>query len=372
MSEAGETGQRHSGPSFENALRSSLICGSLVADGQSGQATLSHEVMQILGIEAIQEHEVPVASLPEVLAAFVREVLASGKPASLRTIPLPPRVGSRFAHVTALPLNSAPGRSSVVVTIFALDPVGEFLRQIRQLDRLANTGTLAAGMAHEIKNALVAGRTFLDLLLEKNTDAELVQIVRREQGRIDALVGRMLRFAASSTTSVKALRLHEVLDHALRLVEPQAETRTIALERAFRASPDTARGDEYELQQAFVNLLLNALEAMSDRGKLTLSTESSTASDGSRVLRVIVSDTGAGILPEHMSRLFEPFFTTKDTGTGLGLSITRRIIEEHGGSIAATSRVGQGTSFTVLLPLQVETGGMQLGGFATGMLGKKI
>src|SRR5262249_52555647 len=135
------------------------------------------------------------------------------------------------------------------------------------------------------------------------------------------------------------------------LVQPQLSSKSIVLERPFQASTDAIRGDEYELQQAFVNLLLNSLEAMSENAKLRISTE--TMKPGSNelaYLRVEVQDTGTGILPEHMERLFEPFFTTKDSGTGLGLAITRRIIEEHGGKISAASTPGQGTTFTVLLP----------------------
>jgi signal transduction histidine kinase len=227
-------------------------------------------------------------------------------------------------------------------------------------------------MAHEIKNALVAGRTFLDLLLEKNNDSDLVQVVRRETARIDAIVSRMLRFSGTTGTSLRPLHLHEVLGHALRLVQPQLSNKSISLEQSFRAETDVTRGDEYELQQAFVNLFLNALEAMSTNGRLTVATETlAEGSGGARRLRVLVRDTGTGILPEHMNHLFEPFFTTKDSGTGLGLATTRRIIQEHEGSISVESRPGQGTTFAILLPVVTETGGKQLGGFATAMLGRK-
>jgi signal transduction histidine kinase len=352
MNESGETGQKHSGPAFESALRTCLLSGVLLFNGDTGVATLNQEARQILGLAPDQGPEVLIGSLPAAIANLAREVLASGKPASARQITIPTKHGSSVVHVSALPLKAV-SNSTAVLTLHSLSSSCQFLQQIRQLDRLANTGTLAAGMAHEIKNALVAGRTFLDLLLEKNTDAELVQIVRRETGRIDAIVSRMLRFASTTTASLKALHLHEVLDHALRLVQPQVTSKSIVLERAFRASPDATKGDEYELQQAFVNLLLNALEAMSEKAKLTIGTETTASrTDGAQSLRVVVQDTGAGILPEHMEHLFEPFFTTKESGTGLGLAITRRIIEEHGGSISAASTPGQGTTFTVLLPLR--------------------
>jgi nitrogen-specific signal transduction histidine kinase len=372
MNEPGETGQRQSGPGFANALQACLVAGVVLVDGESGVATVTPEAGRILGLAADEASELPVEALPASLASIAREALASGKPSASRQIEIRSEKQGGSVFVSAVPLHSGSTNSTVVLTLHTLNSTSQFQQQIRQLDRLANAGTLAAGMAHEIKNALVAGRTFLDLLLEKNTDSDLVQVVRRETARIDAIVSRMLRFSGSTATVLAPLHVHEVIEHALRLVQPQLNQKSILMERSFRSSPDLARGDEYELQQAFVNLLLNALEAMSQNGKLTIGTEnlSEGAGEPGR-LRVMIQDSGAGILPEHMNHLFEPFFTTKDYGTGLGLATTRRIIQEHGGSISVESRTGQGTTFAILLPLLVENGGRQLGGFATAMLGKR-
>jgi signal transduction histidine kinase len=143
------------------------------------------------------------------------------------------------------------------------------------------------------------------------------------------------------------------------------------LESAFEAEPDTAKGDEYELQQGFVNLLLNALDALSENGVLRVTTDTVTeVSAGTRQLRISIRDNGVGISQEHMSHLFEPFFTTKAAGTGLGLVITRRIIQEHGGTISVQSAPGQGTTFTVLLPALGKSGGPELEAFATARLGR--
>ena len=127
---------------------------------------------------------------------------------------------------------------------------------------------------------------------------------------------------------------------------------------ASKASPSVIRGDDYQLEQAFVNLFLNGIEAMGATGSLTVTTEliadlspvfPSPAQPGPHV-RVTVADTGIGITAENMERLFEPFFTTKEHGTGLGLAITRRIVEEHHGMITAESQPNEGTSFAILLP----------------------
>jgi two-component system sensor histidine kinase HydH len=239
--------------------------------------------------------------------------------------------------------------------------VSHLQEHIERLNRLASLGTIAASMAHEIKNALVAGKTFIDLLLENNQDAELAQVVRRELGRIDLMVSRMLQFARPGEFRSRKVHLHEILDHSLRLVEPLMEAKPVSVTKSLVAIEDVVDGDEHELQQAFVNLLLNAVEAVGPHGKITVTTNlARTAVEAparsSSQLQVTIHDTGIGIAPENMKRLFEPFFTTKTTGTGLGLAITRRILQQHRGEISAKSPPGEGTTFTILLPATAEVG----------------
>ncbi len=146
-------------------------------------------------------------------------------------------------------------------------------KNLRRLERLASLGTLSAGLAHEIRNALVAMKTFVDLLLEKNQDAELAAIVRREIGRIDSIVAQMLKFAGPSLPTLVPIRLHEILDRSLRLLHHRLEAKMISLHRSYAAGSDLVRGDDYQLEQAFVNLFLNALEAMGPNGKLDVTTD---------------------------------------------------------------------------------------------------
>jgi signal transduction histidine kinase len=230
---------------------------------------------------------------------------------------------------------------------------------VRRLNRLASIGTLSASMAHEIKNALVPVRTLVGLLLEQNPGAELASIVNREMARVDAIVTRMLRFAGPAKPTFADVRLHQLLEHCFGLVQHRAEGRQIAFHRDFKAPSDALQGDDYQLEQAFLNLMLNAVESMGEHGSLTVGTESITGEDESLsgngrhalpFLKVNISDTGAGIAPEHLDSIFDAFFTTKQSGTGLGLAVTRRIIEEHNGVIRVHSRPGQGTTFAVLLP----------------------
>lgn len=230
--------------------------------------------------------------------------------------------------------------------------VADLQASLQRLDQLANLGRVAANVAHEIKNGLVAIHTFMELLLEKSADREMAGVVQRELKRIDNLVTQILRLSAPRTSEVKTVRVHDLLDHSLRLLEHQMKTRLIMLKRNYRAPADAVRGDESQLQQAFMNLLLNAVEAMGNNGELAVTTEIITDTDGRRRLKIFIRDTGPGIAPENLSRLFEPFFTTKKNGTGLGLAICQRVVQEHQGSIEVESKDGNGSTFIITLPAE--------------------
>jgi signal transduction histidine kinase len=348
------------GLSFANVLRDRLVCGVILIDAEEKVIALTGQASRLLGLSPEPASLPAFEALPASLQTLIRGTLSSGKALADQQIDLKADGrGPVTLRISAVPFRPGRKDAGVVVVLNDLTPARQLEEHLEQLDRLANVGTLAASMAHEIKNALVAGKTFIDLLLEKNRDTELVEVVRREMSRIDAIVSRMLKFAGPARPAFSEVRLHEVIEHSLRLVEPQLEGHAITLSRSFRAAPDRVNGDEYQLQQAFVNLFLNALEAMGANGTLSVTTEIFSPdarparrgdSIGGPQLRVAIKDTGAGILPENMARLFEPFFTTKPKGTGLGLAITRRIILEHRGAISVDSRPGQGTAFQILLP----------------------
>jgi signal transduction histidine kinase len=216
---------------------------------------------------------------------------------------------------------------------------------LRRLDRLANLGLVSASVAHEIKNGLVAIGTFIEMLTQKGEDKEMAEVVRRELHRINALASQMLRYSAPKPAAFSKVRTHELLDHSLRLLEHQMAGRLITLKREYHAAADTVPGDESQLQQAFMNLFLNAVEAVGSNGEVCVSTENAGTH-----LKVSVRDSGPGISPDNLARLFEPFFTTKKNGTGLGLAICQRIVEEHRGLIEIQSRPGHGSTFIVSLP----------------------
>ena len=242
-----------------------------------------------------------------------------------------------------------PDKKTGGATISSPGGANDLQENLRRLDRLANLGLVSASIAHEIKNGLVSINVFVELLLQKGDDPEMTEVVRRELKRIDSLVTQMLRFAAAKPKAFADIRVHQVLDHSLRLLEHQMSGALITLERRYQAASDVLRADESQLQQAFMNLLLNAVEAVGNNGTLTVATETVTGADGVSRLNISIRDTGQGIAPENLTHLYEPFFTTKKNGTGLGLSITRRIVEEHRGIIEVQSEPGHGSTFIISL-----------------------
>jgi signal transduction histidine kinase len=218
-------------------------------------------------------------------------------------------------------------------------------QSLARLERLASMGTLSAIMAHEIKNALVASKTFVELLLEKQPGSELGEVVRRELNRIDEISSRVLRYANPKHSVRTSFHLHGCLDYLLRLLQPRIRSQNVELKTLFEAEHDCLEGSEPDLQQAFLNLLLNGLEAMGHGGTLALTTRNVEGR-----LRLIIQDTGPGISQEVYRRLFQPFFTTKAHGTGLGLAITHRIIREHEGTLTLENPAEPGARFAIDLP----------------------
>jgi signal transduction histidine kinase len=344
-----------------DALRESLANSVIIVDAKYRISFCAPEAARSLSLEKMPAPNAGLEGLPVRLQEAIRESSNSSATIELGPSELSPSLNganARAFRVSVRPLMAGQKNSGAMVLVTNLIAARKVEQKMRQLDRLANAGTLAASMAHEIKNALVAGKTFFDLLFEKNKDAELVEVARRELNRIDVMVSRMLKFSGPGKGSFGPVHLHEVIDHSLRLVQPRMESKLITLERQFQAANDLVTGDDYQLQQAFVNLLFNALEAMGASGSLTVTTETRTtngtagaepAMNGPRVC-VSIRDTGIGIPPSDMAHLFEPFFTTKDSGTGLGLPITQHILQDHGGEIIVESQPGEGTTFSVVLP----------------------
>lgn len=242
-------------------------------------------------------------------------------------------------------------------------------------EKLAALGAMAAGMAHEIKNPLVALRTFTQLLPMKWEDKEFRDkfstVVPPEIDKINKIAENLLKFGRPSKPEFKPTNVNAVLEEVLELLENQFRKNNIRVATKFVQLP-MINGDPGQLSQAFLNIILNASQAMPNGGELIIKTDvghviqlgnltkenlaqskqfADQPSDNKvPTVFVEITDTGSGIPEEKMKNMFDPFFTTKETGTGMGLPITLRIIEEHKGSIKVKSQVGKGTTFIIILP----------------------
>jgi PAS domain S-box-containing protein len=334
----------------------------VVIDAQRNVTAFNRVAERITGLQAQAVLGQKMAGLPSPLQQVIEETFVSGKPVADRTVVLFPDAEEKLAvHTNTSLCANASGLPLVVVAVFHdLDSARKLERRIRRLERLASIGTLSAGVAHEIKNALVAIKSFADLLAQRNQDVEMTSLISREAKRIDSLVNQLLKFAGPAKPTFATVSLHEVIENSLRLVQHQLKVRKIRLVRALDAGHDQVQGDAKQLEQALINLLLNAVEAMEEMGTLTVATELVVATEhisraepkGTKEqIQVSIKDTGSGIPPELATRLFVPFMTTKPEGTGLGLAITARIIQEHRGRIKVESEVNKGTIFKIMFPV---------------------
>ena len=227
----------------------------------------------------------------------------------------------------------------------------------RRIERLASIGAFMSGIAHEIKNPLVAIKTLAELLPEQYDDEEFretfTKVTLSEVDRIDTLVRRLRSLSSGSTVPLHPLNILAPLEETLSLVSGELTRHHIKVIRDYQSPVPPIMGDHDQLKQLFVNLCLNSVEAMGEVGTLMVTVDGRGKPVGQPSELIIqVADTGSGIPAEHLSSIFDPFFTLKEQGTGLGLAICRGIIDYHRGSItAANSSEDSGAVFTVKLPV---------------------
>ncbi len=231
--------------------------------------------------------------------------------------------------------------------------------QLRRADRLSALGQLSAGLAHEIRNPLGAIKGAVEILQDDyragHPKAEFYAILLKEVERLNDVLTNFLNFARPVTPHFAPLDVREVLAALEGLISGQARAHRVQIFTTFHAGPSRVMADETLLKQAFLNIMLNAVEAMPEGGDLAISTRlipGGTGGGRPEYVEVVFDDTGPGIREEDLGRIFDPFFTTKKDGTGLGLAITHRIIENHHGTIRVMSQRGKGTAFVVTLPLE--------------------
>jgi len=228
----------------------------------------------------------------------------------------------------------------------------EAQEELIQANKFKVLGELASGMAHEIRNPLGSIQGSLEILKEdyKEGDkkAEFLNILFKEIKRLNRVVTDFLSYARPSKPALVSCDLNQLIQESLSIVKPEADKKQIALSTYFNTKLPQIQADLSQLKQAFLNLLLNSLQAFDTAGEISVSSEVNHG-----WITVEIKDSGPGISPENLPKVFIPFFTTKKEGVGLGLGIVERIIQNHQGKITVESQTGKGTVFTIKLPQRV-------------------
>jgi two-component system, NtrC family, nitrogen regulation sensor histidine kinase GlnL len=253
-------------------------------------------------------------------------------------------------------------RIGVILILRDLTNVRELERAVRQSDRLSALGTLAAGLAHEIKNPLGGIKGAAQLLeQELSVDNEMrdyTRIMLKEVSRVNRIVEELLALTSPRKLKLEQVNLHRIIGDIIKLQRQAVGDRKVVIQQQFDPSIPSFLADEELLTQLFLNLIRNAVEAVGDIGLVRISTrvhaDYRMTQEGERRTRMVavdIGDDGPGISDEQQEQLFTPFFTTKSTGTGLGLAICQKIVSEHRGLLKVQSSHGKGTVFTVMLPI---------------------
>lgn len=234
----------------------------------------------------------------------------------------------------------------------------ENMKKMVRSNRLAAVGTMVSGLVHEIRNPMVAIQSFLQLMPRKMEDRDFlmryVRIAQGEADRIEKLLENMLSFARPARPVLRLCDMNELVDRTIQLLDFQARRTNVRVAFEKDSSLPAVYTDPNQMAQVLQNLGMNALQAMERSGELTFRTFLTEDRRGGARVAIEVRDTGSGIRPDHLDKVFDPFFTTKDDGTGLGLSISYQIVNEHQGMLEVASRPGEGTTFTITLPLAEE------------------
>jgi len=231
----------------------------------------------------------------------------------------------------------------------------EMERRLEKAERLSALGQLAAGVAHEIRNPLNAismatQRLKRDFSPDDDAQAREFQnlsgVIRDEIRRLNGIIEEFLSFSKSRRLELSNFSVTEVLQKIVSLISEEAKSRGITLETKWQASPAIIPMDINKLQQAFLNFIKNAMESITDEGKITIT----VGNEGKKNILVSISDTGCGMSVEDIEKIFSPEYTTKEKGLGLGIPLATEIIRGHGGDIRVISRQGAGTTFEIILP----------------------
>ncbi|MDR3175729.1 MAG: PAS domain-containing protein [Desulfovibrio sp.] len=330
-----------------------LPIGLLTSDSAGFVNIINAAALDILGLDADKTIGAPLAAVPGPDWQGLAAALSRSEKVFEKEIVLPP---DKFRHVSLSASQIRNDDGIFLGNLFILRDIGEVKRlqeEAKRNERLTALGNLAAGVAHEIRNPLSSIKgiaTYIAVRMPSGgPEEEAARTMIVETDRLNRVVSELLEFARPGAMKVAPEDVNKIVADALRLADTDLKAKNIAVTFARGDFADRAPVNAERLTQALLNLILNAVQAMENEGRLRIAIE--TAAETDRLI-ITVEDTGAGIPDDILPSIFTPYFTTRKSGTGLGLSIVHKIVEGHGGSIAVKSRVGEGSAFVINLPLK--------------------
>ena len=337
---------------FTNLIFESVGTGLIALDREHRVTAVNRAAEQITGVRLEAALGKPWGAfgggLP--LAAIESEIASSVRGSAWREVMLRRGDGGEIpVRMTFSALRAGDGRAiGLIAACEDLSAIRAMEARMRAADRLASLGRMAANIAHEIRNPLAALSGAVEIMAAGTADdtrERLGQIVLNETSRLNGIIREFLEYARPAPLSRTAVNVAETVDEVLVLLEHQVTPGTLKTVREFPPAL-TWTVDRQQFRQAIWNLCLNAVQAMPEGGELRV-----TMAALARCLVVRVSDTGEGIAAADLGQIFEPFFSTKSGGSGLGLALVHRIVQDHGGEIDVQSRPGDGSTFTLALPV---------------------
>ena len=331
--------------------------GIITAVNPTAEAVLKRSATDLLG----NSYE-SVFAAGEIIREALDEALKTHTHMNQKDLPYAGLDGRpQTIRVSTVELRGDDGRPSGV--LLQAQDVTDWLaleQRVRVAEKLAALHTLSAGVAHELRNPLSAMDLNLHLLQEELEDqgpltsrtAHYVQVLDAECRRLSTILDNFMKFARPASLDAHEMDVHGVIEHIVALMQLEAQEYKIHLEYTIDNDVPPVLGDETQISQALVNVVVNAFHAMTEGGHCHIAATTCTT-DGKRWVEVSVRDTGVGIPKDALPRLFEPFYTTKASGSGLGLAIAYRIMEDHGGLISVSSVQGTGTAVTLRFPALV-------------------
>ncbi|MFH1347427.1 MAG: ATP-binding protein, partial [Candidatus Margulisiibacteriota bacterium] len=344
---------------YSEKILQSMGNGMLTVDNKAKVVTCNHPAEKITGrkgVEVLGKTCEEIWGKRGMITNIIENTLSKSKSYVNfeSSIASPERGLVPVAFSSTLLLGHNGRKMGALLSIQDLSEVKELEDKVRQADKLAALATMAAGMAHEIKNPLSSMKVLCQLIPKKIDDPEfrqkLAEIIPREINRIDRIVESLLGFARATALNFEKTDIAEILEENLKYFEEQAKDSDVKIVKSYADLPKI-EVDRPQISQVFSNLILNAIQAMQGGGELKIVTmPGKMIEDVLQTVKIQVSDTGHGISEDMAKKLFDPFFTTKYGGTGLGLTITHSIVDGHKGYVDVESKVGKGTTFTVTLP----------------------